>query len=91
MAGSAWNFFNSGQDDLDNPAASAEAVVPHATNPLSDASRGIYVGGAGNLVVRFINDDNDTTLVGVPAGSILPIRVTHVRATSTATNLVALF
>lgn len=86
-----FDSYNSNQDDLDNPASSAEAIVPHATNPLGGATRGIYVGGAGSLVVRLLDDTNDTTFLGLAAGSILPIRATHVRATSTATNLVALF
>lgn len=87
---SDFNTYNSGQDDLDNPASKAEAVVPHATNALPFPTRAVYVGGAGNLVVRMLNDDNDTTFTGVTAGAILPIRVSHVRATSTATAIVAL-
>ncbi len=86
-----FDSYNSARDDLDNPASSAEAIVTHATNPLGRTTRAIYVGGAGSLVVRLVNDDNDTTFTAVPVGSLFPIRVTHVRAASTATALVALF
>lgn len=87
-----FDAYNSGQDDLDNPASAAEAIVPHDTNALGRTSRGIYVGAAGNITCRLINDNNDTLFVGVPAGTILPVRVSHVRATGTvAASLVALF
>jgi hypothetical protein len=86
-----WNIFNSKDDSVTGPASGAEAITPHATNPLAEYSRAIYVGGAGDVVVRLIDDDDDTTFVGVPAGTTLPIRASHVRATSTATNMVALF
>ena len=72
------------------PGGSLRAVTGHATNPLSDGPcRAIYVGGAGNLVVRAVNDDADVTLA-VPSGTMLPIRVSHVRV-STATGIVAVY
>lgn len=86
-----WNFFNSSDESVSAPASGSEAIVPHATNPLPEYTRAIYVGGAGNLVVRLIDDDDDTTFTAVPVGTLLPIRVSHVRASSTATNLVAMY
>jgi hypothetical protein len=72
------------------PARKGAAVTPHATNPLGFATKGLIVGGSGNLTVRFIDDTSDTVIAGVVAGTILPIRVTHVRvAGTTATNIVA--
>lgn len=53
--------------------------------------RGLYIGGAGAVVVVFLGDDSDTavTFAGVPAGTILPIQVKKVMSTNTtATNIV---
>lgn len=54
-------------------------------------TRGVYVGGAGNIVA-VDKDGNAVTFNGATAGSILPIRVMRINATNTtATNLVALY
>ena len=50
----------------------------------------LYVGGTGNLKID-TGDKNTVTLVGVIAGTLLPVVVTKVGATgTTATNLVGL-
>lgn len=72
------------------PARNAATVTPSDT-ALTNVSKALYVGGGGDLVVRHVDDDADTTYVGVPAGAILPARVTHVRAASTATNIVNMY
>lgn len=71
-------------------AQSAQVVTLSDTNVLP-ATRGLYVGGSGNIVVTMANGV-DATFTGVTAGVILPISVTKVKATgTTATNIVAVY
>tara|TARA_R100000365_G_C2737740_1_gene66802 strand:+ start:451 stop:717 length:267 start_codon:yes stop_codon:yes gene_type:complete len=65
-------------------------AITSADADLAYVTRGLYVGGAGNLVVRPADGGGDVTFVGVPAGTTLPIRVTQVRAATTATGIVGL-
>lgn len=75
-----------------NPARQAEAIdVSSGDHTLTLSARGLYVGGAGDVACRFADDDSDVTLVGVAAGSVLPISLSVVRQTATtATNMVAI-
>lgn len=51
----------------------------------------LYVGGAGDLAV-VTSSGSEVTLVGVLAGSFIPVQVLRVEATNTtATNIVALW
>ncbi|MBM2293461.1 hypothetical protein JQX09_15635 [Sulfitobacter pseudonitzschiae] len=75
-----------------SPAQACLPVTPHAENdlPLSPC-RGLYVGGGGDLVVVAERGGEAVTFVGVPTGALLPISCCAVRATSTATNIIALY
>jgi hypothetical protein len=78
-------------EGMTSPANDALAVTPSDTAPVTYVSRALYVGGAGNLSVTMQGGGN-VTFVAVPAGTVLPIRVTHVRSTSTtATSIVNLY
>jgi len=83
---------------FEQPARAGVAVTPSDGSDLSHpdseaATRGLYVGGAGNLVVRFLDaPTTNVTITGVLAGSVLPFRVVRVRSTgTTATSIVALY
>ena len=76
--------------ELSDPAAGAFAVTPSNTATLAGV-RALYVGGAGDVAVTAIGTDTAVTLVGVTAGSIIPVRARKVMATNTtATSIVAL-
>jgi hypothetical protein len=78
-------------EGLTSPADNATAVTPSDSTDLAYTSRALYIGGAGNLVVTMAGG-GDVTFSAVPAGSILPIRVSRVKATSTtATSIVNLY
>ena len=78
-------------EGLTSPADNAAAVTPSDSTDLAFISRALYVGGAGNIIVTMAGG-GDVTFSAVPAGSILPVRVTRVKATSTtATSIVNLY
>lgn len=51
----------------------------------------LYVGGAGDVAI--VTEGGDTvTFAGVPAGTIIPVRVSQVKSTgTTATDIVRMF
>jgi len=74
-----------------NPAIDGVAVTPHDTNNLATMSRSLYIGTGGNINVRTAKG-NDLVITNIQDGSIIPIQVTRVYATSTtATGIVNLY
>ena len=80
-----------GGDPTTASARSAAAVSPHDTNQLAYVTKGIYVGGTGDVVCILADDSSAVTFKAVPAGFILPVRAKVVTTASTATYMVALF
>ena len=73
-----------------SPALEAFAITPHDSTDFEQVTRGIYVGGAGNIVA-VMSDGTAVTFTGALVGTILPIRARRVNSTNTtATNLVGL-
>lgn len=69
----------------------AAAVTPSDTVDLADVTQALYVGGAGNVAV-IMQGGQTVTFTGLTVGTILEVRVSRVKATSTtATALVALW
>jgi hypothetical protein len=89
QAGQAKLFVNSG-----NPLPGQVAYDTDLTaNGQPGYCGGIYIGGAGNLIVIMAQDTTNTlvTFNSVVAGTFLPIQVKRVNSTSTATNIMGLW
>ncbi len=74
------------------PAMSAAAVTPNDSADIpTGICRALYIGVGGTVVLDTSNATS-LTFVGLQSGTILPLNIKRVRATSTtATNLMALY
>lgn len=82
--------FKSHYSHLESPAEGAFSITPNDSTDLTTSTRSIYIGGDGDLNVDMI-DGTTVLFTAVKAGSVIPIRVSRVRSTSTtATALVGL-
>lgn len=77
------------QEGLTSPADNQVLVIPSDSTDLSYTSRALWVGTPGDLVITPAAGGSDVTYT-VQAGTILPIRVSRVKATgTTAGNIVS--
>lgn len=82
--------FDSFTDSPLAPSRSMRAVVPHDSDPLPVLPKALYVGTAGHVTLRCIDDAADVVFRNVPAGAIIRARARFVRATgTTATDILA--
>lgn len=68
------------------PGSNAEAVTPSDSTIIY--SRGIWVGTGGNLAVTMYGGTT-VTFANVPAGTLLPIKVSKVMLTGTTASDIA--
>lgn len=70
----------------------AVTVNPSNSVIFQQPTRGLYIGGFGNLTVDMADGGDPVLFVSAQAGTILPIQVTRVYSTgTTATNVLALY
>lgn len=70
----------------------ASAITPSDVTIFQQPTRGIYIGGAGNITVDMADGGSSVLFVGLMAGVVYPFQVTRVYATgTTATSIVGLF
>lgn len=74
--------------EFDSPGVRWGALTSHATNPLTDRPRAVYVSGTGDAVLA--GDDGTNVTFAVTVGQFLALSPLYFRATSTAT-LVGIF
>lgn len=76
---------------LVTPASNVQEVTPDDVTDLDYVTRGLWIGVAGSVYITAANGA-EALIQGIPAGTILPIRVSRVHATgTTATGIVALW
>jgi hypothetical protein len=81
---------NQYQSSLTGPAVEGSAIVPSDQSVLPQPTRALYIGASGDLRVVLLGGDT-LTFKAVPAGSVLPVRVSAVLATgTTATDILGL-
>jgi hypothetical protein len=75
----------------EHPYTHAEVVTKHDSNAQGNlanrSSDAVYVGGAGDIAVVMSN--GTVVLSAVPAGTLLPIRISRLNSTNTTATLVA--
>lgn len=85
------NFNGVVGDTLIASSINPYAIAPHDIDPLPVVPKAIYVGTGGDVTLRGIGAAGDVTFRNVPAGMIIDVRASHVRATgTTAADLIAL-
>lgn len=75
-------------DHVAAPATRAVAVTPSDSAALADIPKALYVGVGGTLVLRGVGDRADSEWRGVPSGSVIPFRASHIRATGTTADAI---
>lgn len=76
---------------LNSPARNGTEITPDDGTDLANVSRGVWIGGAGNLEVLLQGDSASVTIQNIAAGTLLPICAKRIYSTgTTATAIVAL-
>lgn len=79
------------RQDLDDPASSAFSITPDSTTDLAVTTRGLYIGGEGDVEV-IMQDGQTVVFKALAAGVVHPLRVTRVKGApnTTATDIIGL-
>lgn len=62
-------------------------AVTKSDSTVLETTRGLYVGGGGDVAV-VMADDETVTFSAVPTGSVLPVQVKKVMSTNTTATLI---
>ena len=71
-------------DSPTSPAQDCFAIVPDDTSDLQQATKAIYVGQGGDIVLLAVRAETEVTFRNVASGAILDVRARAVRATGTS-------
>jgi hypothetical protein len=83
--------FSAAANSLIAPSADCFPIVPDDTQEFGKATKAIFVGTGGDIVLQAIGSEDFVTFRNVIAGSILDIRIRAIRSTgTTAQDIVGL-
>jgi len=83
------DLFSAEKIELDAPSEQAFAITPDNNNDLQLVTRGLYVGGAGDINMIMAGDSAPVLRKNCIAGMVYPWRVKRVLSdNTTATNLI---
>jgi hypothetical protein len=78
-------------DAISAPAQRGFTITPSDAVDLAAETRGLWIGASGDLALVLASGD-EVTIAGAVGGTLLPLRVTRVKATGTsAAQLVGLY
>lgn len=77
------DYHENAADSAMAPATRCFAITPSDSTELTIATKALYIGQAGDVVVRALRSTADVTFKNLSAGSILDVRATFVKATGT--------
>ncbi|MEP2234647.1 MAG: hypothetical protein ABJM58_03315 [Alteripontixanthobacter sp.] len=78
-----FDTFSRNSDSPSSPARHCFAIVPADAAELGSVTKAVYVGTAGDIVLRAVESDTDVTFRNVSAGAIIDVRCSAIRATGT--------
>jgi len=80
------------QDSPTSPAEACFAIIPDDVAELPVATKGIYIGGDGDVAIITLNNSAPVTFRNLLAGTVLDVRARAIMATgTTATDMVGLY
>ncbi|MEM9311381.1 MAG: hypothetical protein AAGA34_08025 [Pseudomonadota bacterium] len=83
--------FESSANSVTSPAADCFAITPDDGQDLPRATKAIYIGSGGDIVLRPVSGAEDILFANTASGSIIDVRVRAIRATgTTALDIVGL-
>lgn len=72
-----------------DPTKSVAITKSDSTDLSATVTKGIWVGGGGDVAIKLVGDTAAVTLVAVPSGTFIPGRFARVMSTNTtATSIV---
>lgn len=72
---------------IQSPAAQGQAFSSSSEVTLDRATRGVYIGADGNLVVKLTKTSEDLAFNNVKAGTVLQLVVEVVRSDTTCSGI----